>query len=262
MGDTVIKKSKRRLKHRFFVPASNIEYKENGPPVAFMEKDTAHHIRDVLRLSTGAAVVLFDNSGQEYEGEIVSSKPEKVQVRIDRSVAPKVESPLKITLAQALIKGNSFDKILTLGAELGVMRFAPIFTSRTVVRLNKAAAADRVPRWERIVAEAAAQSGRVKVPMVEMPQDLKEFLERKHEGVNIILYEKGGSGQLFQIFEDEPAENVTLLAGPEGGFSQAEVKLAMDAGFQIWGIGPRILRAENAGAIACAMLQYQLGDMG
>ncbi|HUT54765.1 MAG TPA: 16S rRNA (uracil(1498)-N(3))-methyltransferase [bacterium] len=253
---------RRKLKHRFFVPVSRVKPGPGGQTEVIIPRDTAHHMRTVLRLSAGAVVILFDNSGQEYEAEITECKPSVVKARVVRSTSPRVESPLKITLAQALIKGNSFDKLITLATELGVTRLIPIFTARTVVSLNKEEAAERVERWERIVEEAAAQSKRVRVPVIEAPAPLKEFLERKRDGVKIILYERGGGGQLQEIIEEKKPETITLLAGPEGGFEQAEVKQAMDAGFKIWGLGPRILRAENAGAVATAILQFRYGDMG
>jgi 16S rRNA (uracil1498-N3)-methyltransferase len=253
---------RRKVKHRFFVPASRLKPAAGGGTEVIFPHDTAHHLRTVLRLGAGAVVVIFDNTGSEYEAEVTEAKPSVVKARVVRSTSPRVESPLKITLAQALIKGNSFDKLLTLATELGLARLVPLFTARTVVSLKREEAAERVVRWERIVEEAAAQSRRVRVPVVEAPAEYKEFLERKREGVKIILYERGGGGQLREIVEEPKPECITLLAGPEGGFEQGEVKQAMDAGFKIWGLGPRILRAENAGAVAASILQFRYGDMG
>jgi len=227
-----------------------------------LSADATHHLRSVLRLSTGAAIIVFDNSGQEYECEITDCRPSQTRARILRAAAPRVESPIKITLAQAMLKGNAFDRTLTLCAELGAARIIPVISARTVVRMSKAQAADRVPRWEKILQEAAAQSGRVRVPALEMPVDFKELLERKKEGLKLILWEKAGSGQLRQILEEEKVEAVTLLVGPEGGFEQAEVRTALEAGYQIWGLGPRTLRAEHSGAIAISLLQFALGDLG
>lgn len=264
MDDTgSVTRRKRKHRHRFYVSASRFKYPANGLPSVIIDPDTGHHMREVLRLGSGAVVVLFDNSGQEYEGEIIESKPSKVVVQLSSKMTPKVESPVRINLAQSLLKGNAFDRVLTLCTELGAVGFAPLFTSRTMVKLTKAQTADKVPRWEKIVAEASAQCGRVKLPAVGMPMDLKEYLEKKREGTKIILWEKAGSGQINQILEDvDKTEPVTLLAGPEGGFAQAEVKQAIDAGFCVWGLGPRTMRAETSGAIAIGLLQYMLGDMG
>lgn len=263
-GPSVKTRKKKRLKHRFYVPASRFKQQGAGPATIEVDRDTTHHIRNVLRLGAGAIVSIFDNSGAEYEAEITECKPSGARLSVIRSTTPRVESPLRVNLAQSLIKGNGFDRALTLCTELGCDRFTPLFTSRTVARLSKADAADRVNRWERIVREAAAQSGRVRAPAVDMPLDFSEFIEKRVGGTGLILWERGGSGQLREIARssDDPIKSVTLLIGPEGGFSQAEVKAATDAGYQVWGIGPRILRAETVGSVALSMLQYVLGDMG
>ncbi len=254
---------KRKVKHRFYVPPSGMSYPDGGEPTASIDTQTTHHMRNVLRLSTGHVVSVFDNSGKEYEGEIVEMKPDRAKVKVHRAIAPQVESPLKVTLAQSLIKGNSFERLIALCTELGAARFVPVFSSRTEARLSRTRAADKIERWERIVQEASAQCGRVRVPGVDMPLDLKGLLSKKHEGAKIVLWERGGSGQLEKILEEEGnIEHVTLLAGPEGGFEQAEVKQAMEAGFHIWGLGPRTLRAETAGATAISLLQFAAGDMG
>jgi 16S rRNA (uracil1498-N3)-methyltransferase len=261
-NDAASPRRRRKLKHRFFVPASRFKNEPGGQLEVILPPDAAHHLRNVLRLSTGSAVILFDNSGQEFEAEVAECKPSLVKARVLRAYAPAVESPLRLSLGQALIKGNAFDRLITLSTELGLARLVPVFTARTVVTLNKAEAEERIERWQKIAQEASAQSRRVKVPVIEPPLPFKEYLEKKHEGVRIILYERGGAGQLQEIFEQGKPEAITLLAGPEGGFEQAEVKQAMDAGFKIWGLGPRILRAENAAAIAASILQNRYGDMG
>ncbi|MFO8056916.1 MAG: 16S rRNA (uracil(1498)-N(3))-methyltransferase, partial [bacterium] len=251
-------------KHRVFVPPSSIRFMETDEPQVHFDRERTHHIRNVLRLGEGTTITVFDNSGQEYECELVECKPSHAKGKVSRATSPRVESSIKVVLAQALIKGNSFERALTLCTELGCNRFVPLFTSRTVVKLRKDNESERAKRWDKIVEQAASQSGRVRVPVVEQVMEFKHFLEKKHAGKKIILWERGGSGQLRQILasDEEPADTVVLLAGPEGGFEQAEVKQAVDAGFQIWGLGPRTLRAETTGAIAVSILQYVKGDMG
>jgi 16S rRNA (uracil1498-N3)-methyltransferase len=263
MGDASARtKIRRKERRRFFVPASQFTYPSQGHPQVTTDPETAHHMCTVLRLEAGAEVVLFDNSGQEYEGLIIEAAPAGVKVQIERSLLPKTESSLRIVLAQAMLKGDAMDHVLTVCTELGCARYVPILTARTVARPNPDDYPSRLARWERIVQEAAAQCGRVKVPRLEAPVEFKEFLERKAEAKKIILWERGGSGQLKEILEGERKEELVVMAGPEGGFGQAEVKAAVDAGFQIWGLGHRTLRAENAAAAAIGILQYLRGDMG
>jgi len=256
------KKKGRKLKHRFFVHPSRFKHTPEGR-VAEMDRYAVHHMKNVLRLSKGHAVTLFDDSGREYEGEIVDLRPSSARVRVISEKTPPVESPLKITLAQALIKGSGFERVITLCTELGMARLSPLFTRRTVARLGKKDAAERIKRWERIAEEAAAQSGRTRKPIVDMPADLETFLAGKREGAGIILWENAGGGQLKSILEKEGRiESMTLLVGPEGGFERAEVRKAMHAGYHAWGLGPRTMRAETAGPIAIGILQYLLGDIG
>jgi len=250
------------LKHRFFVPAGRFPASgEELAPFA-VDRDTAHHMRQVLRLGPGAQVILFDDRGREYEARILESKPNRVIVQLLRALTPQVESPIEIALAQALIKGNAFDRMLTLATELGLGRIIPLVSARTVVKLNRTEIPDRVTRWVKIAQAASAQSGRVRVPVIEPPAELSDFLVRDLPGLKIILWEQAEAGQLKNLLQEPRPSAATLLAGPEGGFEESEVERAVAAGFKIWGLGPRILRAENAGAIAAALVQYELGDMG
>ena len=261
MGDAVDRPRKRKISHRVFVPPSRVN-KEGRAITAILDPDTVHHLRTVLRLSSGARLAVFDNSGVEYEGKIVELTPRHGVVEIESQSRPDVESPLRIVLAQSLIKGNGFDRLLADCTEVGAAGFIPLFTARTVVKISKADAADRVRRWERILAEAAAQCGRVIVPKMEMPLDLDELLARPAEGLRVILYERGGRGQLDEIVAGaDLTQPVTLLAGPEGGFEEAEVERAVAAGFKVLGLGPRILRADTIGPVAMAVLQHARGDM-
>jgi len=263
MGDASARtKIRRKDRRRFYVPASQFSYPAQGQPLVATDPDTAHHMCTVLRLEAGAEVVLFDNSGQEYEGIITEATSSCVKVQIQRALMPKTESALRIVLAQALLKGDAMDHVLTVCTELGAVRYVPLLTARTIARPDPDDYAARVARWERIVREAAAQCGRVKLPKLDAPADFKEFLERKSDANKIILWERGGSGQLKEILESERREELVVMAGPEGGFGQAEVKAAVDAGYQIWGLGNRTLRAENAAAAAIGILQYLRGDMG
>ena len=254
MGDAADRPRRRKISHRVFVPPSRVN-KEGRKITAILDPDTVHHLRTVLRLSKGAHLAIFDNSGVEYEGPIVELTPRHGVVEVESSSRPEVESPLRIVLAQSLIKGNGFDRLLADCTEVGAAGFIPLFTARTVVKISKAEAADRVRRWERILREAAAQCGRVMVPKMEMPLDLDELLARPAEGLRIILFERGGRGQLAEIAAGAD------LSQPEGGFEAAEVERATAAGFKVLGLGPRVLRADTAGPVAMAVLQHALGDM-
>lgn len=261
MGDAPDCPRRRKISHRVFVPPSRID-REGRKITALLDPDTVHHLRTVLRLSAGSRLAFFDGSGVEYEGTVVELTPRRGIIEVESQSRPAVESPLRIILAQSLIKGNGFDRLIADCTEVGAAGFIPVFTARTVVRISKADAADRQRRWDRILAEAAAQCGRVVAPRMEMPVDLSELLARPAEGLRIILYEKAGRGQLEEMLRGADLDKpITVLAGPEGGFEEAEVEAAVAAGFRVLGLGPRILRADTAGPVAIALLQYAAGDM-
>jgi len=241
---------------RFFV-RPNCFHREADPPWVELDPDNIHHLRRVLRLNAGARVALFDGTGREYLAEVAESRPNRVELKVLSATRPAVESPLRVTLAQALLKGNAFDRVLTDAAELGARAIVPIVSSRTVVHARRAEVEAKVKRWEKILEAAAAQSGRVLVPRIEYPTSLDEFIRREGEGLRLMLREGAGPGS--QLPETSGPE-ITLLSGPEGGFDDKEAEAALARGFRRWSLGPRILRADTAGPAALAILQHRFGD--
>ncbi len=254
--DTKLTKSRPRV----FVRPSRVHRGREKPWIE-MDAQVGHHLRKVLRLGPGAKIIVIDGTGREYLCQLTEAKPSRVTAAILESSTPNVESPLKITLAQSLPKTQAFDRILTGCTELGVTRFAPLTTSRSVVKVTKKDITDKVKRWQTIVESSCAQSERVAVPRVEYPATLEDWLGSDSSGLKIILWERSYQSADMEWLNQEPRpEEVTLLAGPEGGFEQSEVQAALDAGYKPMSLGPRILRAETAAATAVAILQHRLGD--
>ena len=241
---------------RFFLRPQRLHL-EAQPAWAELDPDNIHRLRHVLRLGPGAQVLLFDGSGQEYLAEVTESRPTRVEVKILSRQKPEVESPLRVTLAQALLKGNAFDRVLTDATELGVQAIVPILSIRTVAQTRPAEAEAKVRRWEKILEAAAAQSGRVMVPRIDYPTLLAELLKRDWAGLKLILWEGAPSNAGLP---EAKTREVVLLVGPEGGFEEGEVESARSAGFQLWSLGPRLLRADTAGPAALAILQHRFGD--
>ena len=229
----------------------------SDPPRVDLDQEAIHYLRHVLRLGQGAKLLLFDGSGREYLAEVTESRPTRVELKVLSVTRPEVESPLRITLAQALLRGNAFDRVLTDATELGVHAMVPILSARTVPQSKGREAEGKLKRWEKILAAAAAQSGRVLVPRIEYPASLADFLARKIEGLKLVLWESGPPAAGLPA---EASAEVTLLVGPEGGLAEAEVKAAQARGFRLWSLGPRILRADTAGPAALAILQHRFGD--
>jgi 16S rRNA (uracil1498-N3)-methyltransferase len=213
------------------------------------------HIARVLRLDRGHPLRLFNGSGDEYEAELASLAKRSVTARVLESAeAEDRESPLRITLAQGIARGEKMDWILQKATELGVARIVPIVTDRTEVKLDPERAERRVAHWEAVVASACEQCGRSRLPEVAEPLKLADWAASLDEsaGLRLALDPQG----------DLPASTrATLAVGPEGGLSSHDLATLGAAGFQGLRLGPRILRTETAGLAALAVMQALIGDL-
>ena len=242
---------------RFYVRPEAVQ----GDRVAFDEAET-HHIVRVLRLGPGALVRALDGRGGELTIRVDDLTGRRASgVVVDRA-ARRAESPLELTLAQGLPKGDKLDAIVRMATELGVARVVPLVCRRTVARLEPGRGAARLARWERIAREAAKQCGRAAIPEVSAPMPLSQWLRRPREpGLLLCLWEAEPT-LLDAVLPDERPARVVLVVGPEGGLTPEEVDDLRAAGARVAGLGPRILRTETAGPVGLALLQSRYGDLG
>mgnify|MGYP000600315290 CR=1 FL=1 len=244
---------------RFLISPEDVE----GERITIKGREV-HHLRDVLRLRRGDRVICFDGEGREYEGVLESLSSAQAEVRIEKVRELKKESPLRITLAQSLIRSRKMDLVVQKCTELGIFRLIPVRTERSLVRLEGAKCRARQGRWQRKAEEAAKQSGGVKVPMIEEVADFYSLLDRVRDfDLGIIPWEEEReAGSLKKaLTKGQPRpENILLLIGPEGGFTLQEVAEAGKAGLLPVSLGPRILRAETAAIATVAIIAYELGD--
>jgi 16S rRNA (uracil1498-N3)-methyltransferase len=218
----------------------------------------ANHVARVLRLRAGEPLVLFDDAGGEYAATVDAFTRDAVQVTVGDYLDVSRESPLHVTLAQGVSRGERMDVVVQKATELGVKRIVPVLTERTVVRLNDAQAANRLRHWRAIAIAACEQCGRNRLPEITAPMTLQEFLVSAYpEGLRLVLSPGGG----LRARELPASPAVTLLIGPEGGLSDAEQAAALAAQFAGLVLGPRILRTETAALAALAVIQQQLGDL-
>ncbi|MFO7277645.1 MAG: 16S rRNA (uracil(1498)-N(3))-methyltransferase [Pseudomonadota bacterium] len=229
-----------------------------GAPVEIGGR-AANHIARVLRLRAGDPLVLFDGRGGEYTARILTLRKDAVQAEVIEHVEIERESPLAITLAQGVSRGDRMDLVVQKATELGVARIVPLLTERTVVRLDDAQCAKKVQHWQAIAVAACEQCGRNRVPEVASPMRFGEFVARSDPGTVRVLLSPEGTIRTNQLAR--PPGGVTLLIGPEGGLSDAEVSAALDAGFTAVCLGPRILRTETAAFAALTAIQHDFGDM-
>jgi len=222
------------------------------------------HMARVLRLRQGCEVELIDDGGTRHSGTIEEVGAKSLTVRITAAApAPEEEQGLRITLYQGLPKGEKLDLILQKCTELGVAEMVTFDAARSVVKLKGERGAARLSRYEKIVQEAARQSGRSSTPRVDIGGTLETVLRESRHAVKLLLWEGEEKTTLHGVLEGHAApESVAVVVGPEGGLSAEEVRQAIAAGFVPVTLGRRILRTETAGLAMLSILQFHWGDMG
>lgn len=227
-----------------------------------LSADEAHHLVRVLRLQTGDEVFVFDGIENEYRCRLVSAKGNRAELEIIERLADTVESPLRVTLAQAVAKGEKFDLIVQKATELGVSRIAPLLTEKTDVKLNGEQAEKRVERWRRISLESLKQSGRRRLVDIRPPATIAQFIDENSGSNSLLVFSERGGVTLREALSTRSAHRpIAALVGPEGGWSDTELLLLEQRGAKAVTLGPRVLRTETAGIVALALLQHALGDL-
>jgi 16S rRNA (uracil1498-N3)-methyltransferase len=222
-----------------------------------LPEPVARHAVRVLRLPPGAAIVLFDGRGGEYEARIERIERERVVVALGAWHDVERESPLAVTLIQAVQAGEKMDFTVQKAVELGVAQIVPVDSRRSVTRLAGERAARRVAHWQGVAAAACEQCGRNQVPLVASLEKLENWLARPAPGGLRLILAPDAPQALVDL---PPARDVQLLIGAEGGLDPQEIIAAEQAGFTAVRMGPRVLRTETAGLAALAALQALWGD--
>jgi 16S rRNA (uracil1498-N3)-methyltransferase len=219
----------------------------------------ANHISRVLRLRGGDALTLFDGRGGEYAARIESFAKDSVVVDVREQLTADRESPLILTLAQGISRGERMDWVIQKATELGTTRIVPVFTERSVVRLDDRRGGKKLQHWRGVAIAACEQSGRNRLPDVTSPVDFPEFLASVEPSTTRLLLSPSGALRLEDV--KPSSAHITVLIGPEGGLSEAEQEAARSADFRPIRLGPRILRTETAAIAALTLLQREFGDL-
>ncbi|MBE0500106.1 MAG: 16S rRNA (uracil(1498)-N(3))-methyltransferase [Desulfuromonadales bacterium] len=243
------------MSRQFFVPADAIQ---NG--MVTLPTELANHIGTVLRLVKGDEILLLDGSGSHYRCIIDRLQRRSGEARIIERWLIK-EQAVPICLIQGLPKGNKMEMILQKGTELGIDRFCPVWSERSIPAPASDREVNKQRRWQRIVDEAARQSCRPTLPRCDSPRPLSLVLADCDAELKLMLWEDGNE-PLNKALTQLPPREIALLVGPEGGFSSREAELAQSYGFIPVHLGSRILRTETAGFAVSAVLQYLYGDFG
>jgi len=226
-----------------------------------LEGRPAHHLLRVLRRRAGDHVTLFNGDGQEHEGRITElTGRDRCRLQLTRSTRPDAESPLEITLIQAVGRGDRMDWALQKSVELGVAGLQPVLSERTEVRLAGSRADKRMAHWQSVVIAACEQSGRVRIPTLHPLCDIGEVGAAPSMDALSLYLDPEGEGRLDDL--NEPGgKAIRLAVGPEGGFSDRDMKGLRQSGFVGMKLGPRVLRTETAGPAVLAILQSRWGDL-
>lgn len=226
-----------------------------------LDETASGHLLRVLRLRPGAPLVVFNGEGGEYEATLAAVEDRAAVVTLGRHIEDRRESPLAITLAQGISRGERMDYTLQKSVELGVARIVPLETAFSQVRLDGARLERRREHWTRVIASAAEQCGRTRLPELAPVAPLAGWLATgAGAGAGLVL-DPAGDVTLTQLTPPSRG-HITLLVGPEGGLGEQEIALARRAGYHGLRLGPRILRTETAGVAALAALQALWGDLG
>lgn len=218
----------------------------------------AVHLAKVLRLRSGDELVVFAGDGYEYPASVESVRGTRVAVAIGEGRAVDRESPLAVTLVQCIARADRMDVIVQKATELGVARIVPVQSRRGVVRLESAQAQSKAAHWRAIAVSACEQCGRNRLPAIETPRRLIDYLGGTLPGAGPrLLLEPGAEEGRTAAIGGE----VTIAIGPEGGLDEEEIEAFRLAGFEPTRLGPRVLRTETAAIAALAWLQSRYGDL-
>jgi len=220
--------------------------------------NATHYLAHVRRLQEGDSLLIFNGEGGEYQAQVLQIKKEKLTLKLGLYQEVKNEPELHLELAQGIARGEKMDLIIQKAVELGIKKIIPLFTERSTVKLESDKREKRRQHWQSVAISACEQSGRAWVPSVILPQNLSAWL-KDFQGQGLTL-SPASTNRVSQL-EIPKDRHLTLLVGPEGGLSEAEVCLAEQKKFLALNLGPRILRTETAALVAITALQTRFGDL-
>lgn len=226
---------------------------------AVIHGQDAHHIARVLRMQVGDSVTLCDAHGLDYMCEITSISTDEVSLRVCDRVPSATEPTTAVTLYQGLPKSEKMEWIIQKCVEIGITRIVPVAMSRCVVKLNGVDGEKKRVRWQKIAAGAAEQSGRGIVPEIAAPISFDAMLSALKEEYAVTFYEGGGVSLSTLVGED--TRQVSIVIGPEGGFSLEEIEKLRQNGAHIATLGKRILRCETAPLVALSVIMQLSGNI-
>lgn len=244
---------------RFFIAPDQI-----GQPFPRLEGEEARHIRTVLRLRAGDEILVFDGLGAQFPARIVEVGRDHITVALGHPLAvSEAEPTTELIVAQGYLKEKKMDHLVPPLTELGVARFMPVVTRRSVAVPDPRRAQTRQERWEKIALQSLKQCRRGRLMRIDPVRSFSEALQLAEAcALKLLVWEGERHTSLANLALAAAPRRIVAMLGPEGGFEETEVQVAVRHGFHCIGLGPRILRAETAAVAVSALLQYLFGDMG
>jgi len=238
---------------RFYIPQDQIKDKQ----ITISGSDV-NHIKNVLRLKAGDQIEVFDNSGKVYICTLQQFNREFILGKINSTIQEDTELKADVTLAQCLPKAKKMDLIIQKATELGANRIIPVISERSVPKIEEKSD-KKISHWQKIAKEAAEQSGRTKVPEVLSLINFEQLIKNaKDHDLALIPWEGERENTIKKVLANSRPIQPMIVIGPEGGFSQAEIKIAQENGFIPISLGKRILRCETAALTSLALLVSEL----
>ena len=220
----------------------------------------AKHIGTVLRLNPGKFVTIFNGEGGEFKSTITKINRNKITLLVGEHVKTTNESPLNIHLGIGISRGDRMDTVIQKSTEVGVTEITPLFTERVGVKLQNDKLKSRLLHWQKVCISACEQSYRTKIPIINSPKRIENWIHGAPAQKKIML-DPEGKTQISTLKNDNAIVDISLLIGPEGGFSVREVEIAKNSEFDQISLGPRILRTETAPIVAISIFQLIWGDI-
>jgi 16S rRNA (uracil1498-N3)-methyltransferase len=240
--------------HRFYVD------RVEGDTVSMTDAGQFHHLKDVLRLKVNNEVIIFDSDGNEYAGVITVIEKKQAVIKVTAS-KPARRNQIKLTLACAIPKGDRMDDIIDQLTQLGVERIIPMWTERVVVNLDDTRKEARLKRWRTIARNAARQSQRNTLPLIEPVTNVASVISQSQNyDLKLIPHLTGERKLIKDVLAAARPQNVFVLIGPEGDFSPEEVELALGAGFIPVSLGDTVLRVATAAVAVASYIKFTIGD--
>lgn len=245
--------------HRFFLEPEQIRNNQ-----VFFNPEESKQIKNVLRLSARDRIMVLDNQGNSFTVEISDSDNKTLKGNIIEKKFQKPDSQFTLSLGQALTKGSKIDFIIQKATELGIENMTFIETERSIIKYKDVKAKKRLHRWNKIAKEAAEQSHRLTIPTISCCRNLNDFCSSNiHAELKLVFWEEEKEKKLRDYIENAIAIScLSILIGPEGGFSKKEIELTRKFGFIPVGLGSRILKTETAVMSILSIIQYLKGELG